>query len=115
MSTSLCPSRKQQRKALFSHILQLLPAVGVRAACSRTGLLSPPQDLDAPLRLAAQRKINGYRQQYVDNQNISFLPAIAMNRAANRKAELMSLLEQVQVATVSSRSLSTSTRACKLN
>jgi hypothetical protein len=28
------------------------------------------------LRLAAQRKINGYRQQYADNQNISFLPAI---------------------------------------
>ena len=34
------------------------------------------QDLEAPLRLAAQRKINGYRQQYADNQNISFLPAI---------------------------------------
>ena len=29
-----------------------------------------------PLRLAAQRKINSYRQQYADNQNISFLPAI---------------------------------------
>jgi hypothetical protein len=28
------------------------------------------------LRLAAQRKANGYRQQYADNQNISFLPAI---------------------------------------
>jgi hypothetical protein len=27
-------------------------------------------------RLAAQRKINNYRQQYADNQNISFLPAI---------------------------------------
>ena len=26
--------------------------------------------------LAAQRKINNYRQQYDDNQNISFLPAI---------------------------------------
>ncbi len=38
--------------------------------------LSHPKDLDAPLRLAAQRKINCYRQQYADNQNISFLPAI---------------------------------------
>ena len=28
------------------------------------------------MRLAAQRKINSYRQQYVDNQNISFLPVI---------------------------------------
>jgi hypothetical protein len=35
-----------------------------------------PQDLDAPLRIAAQRKINSYRQQYADNQNISFLPMI---------------------------------------
>jgi hypothetical protein len=28
----------------------------------QNGLLSHPQDLDAPLRLAALRKINGYRQ-----------------------------------------------------
>jgi hypothetical protein len=42
----------------------------------QNGLLSHPQDLDAPLRLAAQRNINGYRQQYADNQNIFFLPAI---------------------------------------
>jgi hypothetical protein len=42
----------------------------------QNGLLSHPNDLDAPLRLAAQRKINSYRQQYADNQNISFLPAI---------------------------------------
>ncbi len=28
------------------------------------------------MRLAVQRKINNYRQQYADNQNISFLPAI---------------------------------------
>ena len=29
-----------------------------------------------PLRLAAQRKINSYRQQDADDQNISFLAAI---------------------------------------
>ena len=28
------------------------------------------------LHIAAQRKINSFRQQYADNQNISFLPAI---------------------------------------
>jgi hypothetical protein len=39
----------------------------------QNGLLSHPQDLDAPLRLAAQRNINSYRQQYADNQNISFV------------------------------------------
>jgi hypothetical protein len=45
--------------------------------------ISHPQDLDAPLCLAALRKTNGalrktngYRQQYADNHNISFLPAI---------------------------------------
>ena len=38
--------------------------------------LTHPQDLDAPLRIAAQRKLHSYRQQYADNQNISFLPAI---------------------------------------
>jgi len=46
---------------------------GSSSRVQQNGLLSHPQDLDAPLRLAAQRKINGYRQQYADNQNISFL------------------------------------------
>ncbi len=42
----------------------------------QNGALSHPQDLDTPLRLAEQRKINSYRQHYADNQNISLLPAI---------------------------------------
>ena len=50
--------------------------VGSISHVQQNGLLSHLQDLDAPLRLAAQRKINGYRQQYADNQNMSFLPAI---------------------------------------
>jgi hypothetical protein len=37
----------------------------------QNGLLSHPQDLNVPLRLAAHRRINSYRQQYADNQNIS--------------------------------------------
>ena len=49
---------------------------GSSSHVQQKGLLSHPQDLDAHLRLAAQRKINGYRQQHADNQNISFLPAI---------------------------------------
>ena len=32
-----------------------------------------PQDIDAPLRLAAQRKISSYRQQYASNNNLFFL------------------------------------------
>jgi len=42
----------------------------------QNGSLSHPQDIDATLRIAAQRNIASYRQQYTDNQNISFLPAI---------------------------------------
>ncbi len=42
----------------------------------QNGLLSHPQDLDVPLRVAVQRKIDSYRQQYADNQNISFLSVI---------------------------------------
>ena len=42
----------------------------------QNGRLTHPQDIDAPLHIAAQRKINSSRQQYAYNQNISFLPAI---------------------------------------
>ena len=48
-------------------------------------------DLDAPLRLAAQRKINNYRQQYADNQNISFLPAI-VSTSTRMHGEFLCLL-----------------------
>jgi hypothetical protein len=57
----------------------------------QNSLLSHPQDLDAPLRLAAPRKINGYRQQYADNQNISFLPAI-MSTSTRMHGEFWRLL-----------------------
>jgi hypothetical protein len=50
--------------------------IGSSSHVQQKGLLTHPQDLDAPLRLAAQRKINNYRQQYADNQKISLLPAI---------------------------------------
>ena len=57
----------------------------------QNGLLSHPQDSDAPLRLAAQHKINGYRQQYADNQNISFLPAI-VSTSTRMHGEFLCLL-----------------------
>ena len=43
------------------------------------------------LRLAAQRKINGYSQQYADNQNISFLPAI-VSTSTRMHGEFLCLL-----------------------
>jgi hypothetical protein len=49
---------------------------GSSSHVQQNGFLSHPQDLDGPLSVAAQRKINAYRQQYADNQNISFLPTI---------------------------------------
>jgi hypothetical protein len=57
----------------------------------QNGLLSHPQDLEASLRVAAQRKINSYRQQYADNQNISFLPAI-VSTSTRMHGEVLRLL-----------------------
>ena len=57
----------------------------------QNGCLSHPQDLDAPLRIAAQRKIAAYQQQYADNQNISFLPAI-MSTSNRMHGEFLRLL-----------------------
>jgi hypothetical protein len=64
---------------------------GSSSHVQQNGLLSHPQDLDAPLRLAAQRKINSYRQQYVVNQNISFLSAI-VNTNTRMHGEFVRLL-----------------------
>ena len=41
--------------------------IGSSGHVQQNGLLSHAQDLDVPLRLAAQRKGNSYRQQYTDN------------------------------------------------
>jgi hypothetical protein len=65
--------------------------IGSSCHVQQNGLLSHPQDLDAPLRLAAQRKINSYRQQYADNQNISFLPAI-MTTSSRMHGDFLRLL-----------------------
>ena len=40
----------------------------------QNGSLPHPQDLDSPMRVAAQRKTNAYKQTYADNQNIFFSP-----------------------------------------
>ena len=64
------------RRSLVFDLSMTHHRFGSRNHVQQNSLLSHPQDLDAPLRLAAQRKINGFRQQYADNQNISFLPAI---------------------------------------
>jgi hypothetical protein len=53
--------------------------------------LTHPQDIDASLRLAAQRKINSYGQQYADNQNNSFLPAI-VSTSTRMHGEFLRLL-----------------------
>jgi hypothetical protein len=57
----------------------------------QNGLLTHQQDLDGPLRGAAQRKIAAYRQQYADNQNISFLPAI-VSTSTRMHGEFLRLL-----------------------
>jgi hypothetical protein len=42
----------------------------------QNGMLTHSQDPTSPLRIAAQRKVNAYRQQSADNQSISFIPAV---------------------------------------
>jgi hypothetical protein len=49
---------------------------GSSSHVQQNGSLSHPQDLDGPMRVAAQRKTKAYKQTYADNQNISILPAI---------------------------------------
>jgi len=71
-------SMTQDRFCSISHVQQ-------------NGLLSHPQDLDVPLSLAALRKINSYRQQYTDNQIISFLPAI-VSTSTRMHSEFLRLL-----------------------
>ncbi len=45
---------------------------GSSSHVQQNGTLSHPQHLDGPMRVAAQRKINAYRQQYAENKNIFF-------------------------------------------
>jgi len=65
--------------------------IGNSGHAQQNGLLSQPQDLDAPLSLAALRKVNSYRQQNADNQNISFLPA-NMTTSSRMHGEFLRLL-----------------------
>ena len=64
---------------------------GSSSHVQQNGLLTHLQDLDAPLRLAAHRKINSYRQQFADNQNISFLP-VMMTTSSRMHGEFLRLL-----------------------
>ena len=64
---------------------------GSSSHVQQNGSLSHPQDIDAPLCIAAQRKIAAYRQQYADNQNISFLPAI-VSTSTRMHGEFLRLL-----------------------
>ena len=41
---------------------------GSSAQPHHNGLLTHPQDLDAPLHVAARKKINAYRDQYANNR-----------------------------------------------
>ena len=64
---------------------------GSSSHVQQNGSLSHPQDIDAPLRVAAQRKIAAYRQQYADNQNSSDLPAI-VSTSIHMHGEFLRLL-----------------------
>ena len=65
--------------------------IGSSGHVQQNSLLSHPQDLDYPLSLAVKWKVNSYRQQHADNQNISFLPAI-MTTSSRMHGEFLRLL-----------------------
>ncbi len=65
--------------------------IGSSCHVQQNGSLSHTRDLDAPLHIAAQRKLTRYRQQYADNQNISFLPVI-MTTSSRIHGEFLRLL-----------------------
>jgi hypothetical protein len=79
------------RRSLVFDLSMTHDRFGSSSHVQQNGWLSHPLDLDAPLRLAAQRKINRYRQQYADNQNISFLPAI-VSTSTRMNGEFLRLL-----------------------
>jgi hypothetical protein len=79
------------RRSLVFDLSMTHDRFGSSSHVQQNGLLSHPQDLDAPLRLTAQRKINSYRQEYADNQNISFLPAI-VSTSTRMHGEFLRLL-----------------------
>ena len=54
-------------------------------------MLTHPQDLDAPLHVAARQKINKHRDQYANNRNITFMPAIT-STSSRMHGEFLRLL-----------------------
>jgi hypothetical protein len=56
----------------------------------QNGRLTHPEDMDAALRLAAERKMNSFSQPCADNRNISFLPAI-MTTSFRMRGEFLRL------------------------
>ncbi len=64
---------------------------GSSSHVQQNSLLLHPQDLDVPLCPAVQRKINNYRQQYAENQNISFLSVI-VSTSTRMHGEFLGLL-----------------------
>ncbi len=79
------------RRSLVFDLSMTHDRFGSSSHLQQKGLLSHTQDLDAPLRLSAQRKINCYRRQYADNQDISFLPAI-VSTSTRMHGEFLHLL-----------------------
>ena len=86
----LQPESQAGRRSLVFDLSIAHDRFGSSSHVQQNGCLSHPQDLDAPLRIAAQRKIAAYQQQYDDNQNISFLPAIVSTSTHARRVSASS-------------------------
>ena len=64
---------------------------GSSAQPLHNGLLTHPLNLDAPLHVAARKKNNNYRDQYANNRNITFMPAIT-STSSRMHGEFLRLL-----------------------
>ena len=93
------------RRSLVFDLSMTHDRFGSSSHVQQKGLLSHPKDRDAPLRLAAQRKINVYLQQYAENQNISFLPT-SVNILPHAQRVFASSFSTGRNATIRIRSVS---------
>jgi hypothetical protein len=88
-----CLQDSAGRRSLVFDLSMTHDRFGSSSHVQQNGLLPHPQDIDKSLHLAAQGKINSFRQQYADNENISFLPSI-VSTSTHMHGEFLFLFER---------------------
>ena len=84
-------ARPGSPRNLFFDLCLTHDRYGSSAQPNYNGLFTHPQNLHAPLHLAAKRKIDEYERQYAKNQNITFLPAVTVSTSTRMHGEFLRL------------------------